>query len=338
MKTLQQQLFALIRLALGMGLLIYLGASGMIDWRALAGLVRAWPLSLAALGLIALACTVLIAWRLCLLMRPNGLYLSFAASIRLTLIGLFFNICLPGSTGGDLVKIYYAMEGNRGRRLEIATIMMLDRVAGLLGILGLTLLLAPFFQPMLTAFPVLHALVWAAGISLVLVLVGVGCCTSDRRLWRWLVTKMVRVLPGGDYVERVINTLRVYRAHPGVCCRVVGVAVAIHLCLTLSTLLVIQATHPVGADRRMILLIPLGFVANSLPVTPGGLGVGEAAFRQLFQMAGFTGGAVAILGWRVLMIMVGLPGLIFYLLDKKQAVVPERAPSTHRALSKEGSQ
>jgi uncharacterized membrane protein YbhN (UPF0104 family) len=139
---------------------------------------------------------------------------------------------------------------------------------------------------------------------------------------------MVQTLPGGDYLERVMNTLRVYRTHAGVCGQVLGVAMAVHLCMTLGTLLVIQATHPVGADSRMMLLIPVGFVANSLPVTPGGLGVGEAAFDELFQMAGFTGGAVAILGWRVLMLIIGLPGIVFYLLDKKQAVVPEQTPLT----------
>ncbi len=316
----------MLRIALGLGLLLYLGASGMIDWRSLAGLGRAWPLSLAALGLVALAGIVLIAWRLCLLMRPLGLNLSLAASIRLTLIGLFFNNCLPGSTGGDVVKIYYAMEGNRGRRLEIATIVMLDRVAGLLGILGFTLLLVPFFQPMLTAFPVLYALVWAAGGALAMVLVVMWGCTSDYVIWRRAVMWIVRTLPGGDYLDRIINTLRVYRTHTGSCCRVIGVSMAVHLCMTLGTLFVIQATHPAGADSRMMLLIPMGFVANSLPITPGGLGVGEAAFDQLFQMAGFTGGAVAILGWRVLMIMIGLPGIVFYLLDKKQAVVPEQTP------------
>jgi uncharacterized protein (TIRG00374 family) len=311
-------------MALGLGLLIYLGASGMIDWRALAGLGHAWPLSLAALGCVALAGIILIAWRLCLLMRPHGLHVSFAASIRLTLIGLFFNTCLPGATGGDVVKIYYAMEGNRGRRLEIATIMMLDRVAGLLGILGFTLLLVPLFQPMLIAFPILKALVWAASGGLVIVLAVLWGCTSNQAIWHRVVAWMVQTLPGGDYLERIIHTLRVYRAYPGVCCQVIGAAMAVHLCMTLSLLLTIQATHPAGADSEMMLLIPIGFVANSLPVTPGGLGVGEAAFDRLFQMAGFTGGAVAILGWRVLMIIVGLPGIIFYLLDKTQAVVPEQ--------------
>jgi len=40
-----------------------------------------------------------------------------------------------------------------------------------------------------------------------------------------------------------------------------------------------------------------GMLANALPVTPGGLGVGEAAFDRLFNLAGFTGGASMLLGW-----------------------------------------
>ena len=152
MNRLKRQFYMLLRLALGLGLLAYLSASDVMDWGRLAGLGRAWPLALAALGCLALAAIVLGAWRLCLLMRPHRLHLSFAASVRLTLIGLFFNTCLPGATGGDVVKIFYAMQGNRGRRLEIGTVMMLDRVAGLLGILSFTLVLAFFFRPMLAAF------------------------------------------------------------------------------------------------------------------------------------------------------------------------------------------
>ncbi len=326
MQTFKQHFFTVFRLTLGLALLIYLGASGVIDWSALAGLGRSWPLSLVALSLVFLSSIIIIAWRLCLLMRPHGLHLSLSASIRLTLIGAFFNTCLPGATGGDVVKIYYAMDGNRGRRLEIATIMLLDRVVGMLGLLGLALVLAPFFQSMLAASPVLRILPWAAGGVLVAILVGMWVCTSDQVIWRRMVTWVVQTLPRGEYLERVINTLRVYRAHKAVFCQAVGVAMCVHLCMMTCILLVVEATHPAGADSRMMFLSAMGFVANALPVTPGGLGVGEAVFDQLFLMAGFTGGAVAILGWRVLMILSGLPGIIFYLLDKKQAVVAEQTP------------
>ena len=321
MNMFKRQFYTLLRLALGLGLLTYLGASGVMDWRRLAGLGSAWPLALAALGVLAFAALVLGPWRLCVLMRPHGLHLSFAASVRLTLIGLFFNTCLPGATGGDVVKIYYAMQGNHGRRLEIATVMMLDRVAGMLGILGFILALAFFFWPMLAAVAILQGLVWAAGASLAIVLAAIGCCTSDYSVWRRLVAWAARVLPGGVYLSRIIDTLRIYRAHPKVACQVIGVSMAAHLCMTLGVMFVIQATLPVGAESRMMMLIPMGFMANALPVTPGGLGVGEAAFDQLFNTVGLSGGAVAIFGWRVLMMMIGLPGLMVYWLDKKQAVV-----------------
>lgn len=273
--------------------------------------------------IVFLAGIVGIAWRLCLLMRPHGLHLSLSASIRLTLIGAFFNTCLPGATGGDVIKIYYAMDGNRGRRLEIATVMLLNRVVGMLGLLAFALALVPFFQRMLVASPVLRFLPWAAGAVLAATLAGMWCCTSDQVIWRRVVAWMVQTLPRGEYLERVINTLRVYRAHKGAFCQIIGLAMLVHLCMTLAILLVVQATHPAGADSRMMFLSAMGFAANALPVTPGGLGVGEAAFEQLFQMAGFAGGAVAILGWRVLLIICGLPGIIFYLLDKKQAVVAD---------------
>jgi hypothetical protein len=57
----------------------------------------------------------------------------------------------------------------------------------------------------------------------------------------------------------------------------------------------------------------LGMLANALPVTPGGIGVGEAAFEQLFALAGgVAGGAMLILSWRIGMLPICLLGLIFY--------------------------
>jgi uncharacterized membrane protein YbhN (UPF0104 family) len=104
------------------------------------------------------------------------------------------------------------------------------------------------------------------------------------------------------------------------------VSLGVHVLMTLATLLIVQVTHPEGVSLLMALLVPLGFVANALPLTPGGLGVGEAAFDQLFQLAGFTGGAVALLGWRLLMLLIGLPGWVVYIFAKQQTVAPQAVP------------
>jgi len=55
--------FTIIRTLIGVGLIVYLGISGAIDWAGLVGLINRWPLSVAALAVLFL--TVLLAsWRL----------------------------------------------------------------------------------------------------------------------------------------------------------------------------------------------------------------------------------------------------------------------------------
>jgi uncharacterized membrane protein YbhN (UPF0104 family) len=63
----------------------------------------------------------------------------------------------------------------------------------------------------------------------------------------------------------------------------------------------------------MFLVVPVGHIVNSLPLTPGGLGVGETAFNALFNLTGLRGGAEALLCTRIWTAMVGLIGFSFYL-------------------------
>src|SRR5690606_41348092 len=60
-------------------------------------------LLIAGLLLVGLV-TPLQAWRWLMLMRCRGLDPGYLKSLRLNLVGLFFNFCMPGMTGGDLIK------------------------------------------------------------------------------------------------------------------------------------------------------------------------------------------------------------------------------------------
>ena len=319
MKPVVKHLFTALRIALGVGLLWYLGTSGAIQWPALLGLAWAWPITLAAF-LLLLVDMMVTAWRLCVLLAARGMHLSVWASTKLTLIGIFFNACLPGSTGGDLIKIYYATEGNRGRRTEVTTIILLDRAAGMFALMLWPLLVAPFFPQLLKQVPVLKTLLGGAAIVAAALLVGFLVAWS-----RWLKSSALlawffRRLPFGSYAERVYETVHAYRNHPGPILAAVGISLLAHTMSVGVTMLAIAAVNPAGATWPMAVLIPLGHLANTLPLTPGGLGVGEAAFNKLFSMAGFTGGAEGLLGWRLFTIMLGLIGLVFYLKGREKVV------------------
>ena len=125
-KTDRRALWLLVRLGVGLGLIAYLVWSRVIDLRALSKLVTDWPISLAALALMFLD-IALMAARLSMLFRPQGLRLSFRNSLELTLVSSFFATFLPGAAGGDVAKLFYAAKENKGRRAEIVTVVIFDR-------------------------------------------------------------------------------------------------------------------------------------------------------------------------------------------------------------------
>jgi hypothetical protein len=315
----KQILFTILRTVIGIALVVYLWRSGAIRWKAMAGLATQWKIALAVIALLLLD-AVAIAWRLRVLLDPRGFHLPIYSAFRLTMIGVFFNLCLPGATGGDLVKIYYATEGNPGRRTEVGTIVLLDRAVGMFALMALPLLLLPFFPELLEKSAALRAVLWVvAGISASAV-AGTLLCFSERVRHSAPVEWAIRRLPMGRYIGIVYDTLHAYRAHPAPLLSAVGISLVAHILALSVAMLASLATHPGEFAWKMCVVIPIGFAANALPVTPGGLGVGEAAFSKLFALAGLTSGAEALLGWRVLTLLISPLGLVYYLQGRKRFV------------------
>lgn len=314
-----KHILTLIRVVSGVGLLVYLGRSGIIDWSAVARLFRAWPVTVIAF-LFLLIDVAVTAYRLTLLLRPRGFTLTPWASTRLGLIGNFFNACLPGATGGDLIRVYYAAEGNRGRLTEVTTIILLDRAVGMFALMLWPLLAALMFPALIARMPVLQALLAGAGIVALSMVAGFLVARSEhvRRSagLEWLIAK----LPFGEYARRIIDTVHAYRHNTGTLLGATLVSLLAHSMSTGITMLCAYAARPAAFSFEMAVLIPIGHIANIVPLTPGGLGVGEAVFSQLFRLAGLQGGAEAMIGWRLLMILSGLVGLIFYLQGRQRFI------------------
>jgi uncharacterized membrane protein YbhN (UPF0104 family) len=72
----------------------------------------------------------------------------------------------------------------------------------------------------------------------------------------------------------------------------------------------------------------LGLLANALTITPGGLGVGEAAFEGLFRTVGYDGGARLILAWRVGMLALCSVGCALYIAGSRRGQTDEATATT----------
>ncbi|HKV47604.1 MAG TPA: lysylphosphatidylglycerol synthase transmembrane domain-containing protein [Candidatus Acidoferrales bacterium] len=318
-KKTRATVWAIVRLAVGIGLLVYLAKSRPIQFGELAKIFTAWPITLAALALVFLD-IFFMSLRLCWLFQPQGLRLPLLRSLDLTLVSSFFVTFLPGAAGGDLAKLFYAAKENKGRRAEIVTTIAFDRAVGLFSILLLPLIFAPLFVPLIRSVPALRVLL-ALTAALAFAMLGVFLLCLLNQSWMIRAAKGIsRVLPVRQLPERVVASIAAYRGRWELLLAALVASLASNLTLIAATALAIFLISPGSLSLKLCLVVPMGDVANSLPLTPGGLGVGEAAFGALFGIAGLQGGAEALLCWRIWRAMVGLAGLAIYLRGMRRAV------------------
>ncbi len=121
------------------------------------------------IGLFLLASIPVIAtvrWQM--LLRAQNIRIGFWRATELTLIGLFFNNFMPGLTGGDLVKAFYAAKLTSEKKTHAVVTVFLDRIIGMiaLGIVAAGALIVVFIYksaaaggPYRTAVPYVAAFV-----------------------------------------------------------------------------------------------------------------------------------------------------------------------------------
>jgi uncharacterized membrane protein YbhN (UPF0104 family) len=313
-------LLTLVRLAIGTGLLVYLAKSGIVDLRALSKLTTAWPITLAAVALLIFD-VFLMSLRLSWLFRPHDLRLPLRISLQLTFVGFFFATFVPGAAGGDIARLFYVTRENGGRRTEIITVVIFDRVIGLFSMLLLPLLFAPMFPKLIQSVPVLRYLLVTVALLALCLLAGYFVCLWNESILCLLGRKAFGFPKWRSLAIRGLETIRTYRHSPGILVSALGASMLANLALMVVTALGMLIVNPSGLEMKMCLVIPMGYIANSLPLTPGGLGVGEAAFNALFELTGLHGGADALLCWRIWSAFVGILGLLFYLRGLRCSVV-----------------
>jgi uncharacterized membrane protein YbhN (UPF0104 family) len=102
--------------------------------------------------------------------------------------------------------------------------------------------------------------------------------------------------------------LQVYRNHARLILGTIALSLVMQAVVIAAIQFILLANAASSPSLGAALLTPFGMLVNSLPLTPGGLGVGEAAFESLFQLAAVPGGAEAILSWRVLTTLIDAVG------------------------------
>jgi len=187
-------------------------------------------------------------------------------------------------------------------------------------LLTLPLIFAPFFSELIASKQILQVLInisFVIAVTIIIVSVwGAKIDLANNRLMHWVQEKVIF----GKMISRVLHTVHSYKDNKSAVFIALFYSYILQILMVSVSLAVAHATNQSGADLKMLLLLPLGYLANALPITPGGLGVGEAALESLFTLGGLQGGAETLLGWRIMMIISGLIGLVYFLKGEKRFV------------------
>lgn len=279
-----------------------------------AGLVQAILLFTLSLGI-----AITRWWRL---LAVAGCPTRWVDAARLTFLGMFFNLVVPGLTGGDLVKGVIAAKENPGRRADALVSVAVDRLIGLgvLVALGAAVLLVSGEAFAELRRPVLAFL----GIG-----VAAALLYANPHLRRWLgIERLLARLPFGDRLGALDRAALLYFRHPLELLFAGGLSLANHVVIVLGVAALGDAFGV--QDVRLanyFVLVPVANVVSSIPAAPGGWGLGEYVYQVLFEMIGASGalGVAVSVTFRLCQMLFGLVGGLFLLLPSVKREVREVA-------------
>ncbi|APW63886.1 lysylphosphatidylglycerol synthase transmembrane domain-containing protein [Paludisphaera borealis] len=248
---------------------------------------------------------------------------TLRSTLLLGFIGYVFNLVIPGAVGGDLIKAAYLVR-MRIRKTQAVASMVIDRILGLLGLFVLASIAGAFAWNMTTSTgtpaPGVHRLilaVWLAAAAGVLLLAAIFGQVFTRFL-------PASKQPGHGRLAMIVSELKTmsttYRTRLDVVFLGLALSVAGHALNVFAFYLMGKMLFPemITTLGEHFLMGPLTLFTMAVPLPFGALGLSEGVGDQLFGLVGHPSGALAMMGFRVLMYSCGLIGACVYLANLKE--------------------
>ena len=318
------QLFAILKVLLALGLLAWLihrHALGedRIPFDQLARLKTTWPWFLGAVGVFGVILMVAAQrWRIVL--STQQLEFGFRPTFAWTLVGMFFNQVLLGATGGDVAKAWYVASSAEGRRTAAVLTVFVDRAIGLIVLVWLAAFAALINwesarESELIWWTVLtiYALAVASIIGLLLLAIG---GLRERPVLR----SIIRRLPFQASIQKLADSVAAYRSHPMRLVRIVLLSLTIHILVVAMHWIFLRCLGESSIDLLdLVFIVPVTQIVLAIPITPAGLGTGEAAYKHLFDAVGVGSGLLVAVLLRATYLIWGCIGGLLYMRLKRGA-------------------
>lgn len=298
------------------------------------------PLLLAAVGCYGVV-VLLNACRWRLLLNVQGIRLPFPAVLRLSLIGFFFNLVIPGAVSGDFVKMAYISRHLPEKSAESIFSIVVDRLVGMLGLFILATLMVLLNLPLLLGlgpeYRFVRLAAFTVGLGSVAGLAAVAAVEFRSVLLRLAPVRAVTSFAAARLpakitalVVRVTDALEVYRRERRVMAAALGCSILVHVNLAL----VLTATGRALAETDLplsgyFLTTQVANAIAAIPLTPSGFGLRDIGISGLFQAMHATPGKSAVIPVTQTLIFMfwGLVGGVVFIFNRtpKSATPPPAA-------------
>lgn len=233
-------------------------------------------------------------WRL--LLKVQGIDMGWWRTLRVYLIGAFFNLFLLGSTGGDVVKIFYAMRETSSKKGAALLSVLVDRMMGLVALVALAIVLFSLRWNLLMSSPITQGLLGTLAIimggSLGLIVFGF---VVDRLK---LADKLPGWLPLREKIIELSVAFSTYARTPKVLAAAFLCSLPAH-CLNFLAYFFAARAFGVFAGWSglcdILSVQPIISTITSLPASLSGVGVREGLFQKIFTTLFGTSESVAVM-------------------------------------------
>jgi glycosyltransferase 2 family protein len=260
-----------------------------------------------------------------LILRSDGVLIGLPFLIKTYMIGGFISLFLPTSFGGDVYRVVAVRGVNRDLAKSTSSVLF-DRLSGLFALVSICIV----------GYLVLPEQSYEAVVFVLYVLgvVGFLILSSDTAI-DFVDASKIKIVKKG---VTILRSFQNYRKYPRLIAWILLLAFAFQFIVVVNVKFYTLALGIEISFFVLLVIVPLIFLTEALPISINGLGVRESAFAFFFAMNGLTVGegvavALLIVAERYLLGLIGGALLLARVISSRMAVAKTSGNPARGGLS-----
>jgi len=253
-----------------------------------------------------------------LLLKAQEVFIPYSQVVRFYYVGLFFNNFLPANVGADVSRSYQAIQYG-GRKREVVSATIMDRVVGLLMLCMVAVLFSILFMNRYES-----SAYFAPVLSFLFLCIMVLAALLNRSVLRLLEKpfELLRAAELAGRVHRLCDSLHLL-ARKRTLLSQVGILAFLIQVLRVAVHILVARSLGIGIPPAyFFFFVPVIAIAAALPVSINGIGVREGVGIIMFSSVGVPADqafAMQFLAYIIMVVVSAVGGVLF--------LMPARGPA-----------